>query len=160
MTGVMKTGTISLVVLMILSAAAYGGGRKGSKAFFISFHVEGENVGGSRRVVADTIGGRQVYFKRSPAITSKDIEAYWPFPADDGTFGVALKLNARGRRELQTLGIVEQGKLLRAVVSMRLVDTLVIDQAPNDGTIVIWRGVTEADLAKMAKMFKQMGEGL
>ena len=41
---------------------------------------------------------------------------------------------------------------------MRKVDVLQIDQPPNDGIIVVWKGITEDELREIAKLMPQITE--
>jgi hypothetical protein len=134
---------------------AMGGGKKGK--FSISFHIQGDETEGNRRVKEEVVNGQRVYFRRSPVITHKNCDGYWPFPADDGTYGVAFHLSASGRRRISTIAITERGKFMRTVVNMRMVDTLIIDAQPDD-MIVVWKGFTERDLKQISKMMPQISE--
>ena len=141
----------------IVPNAADGAGRKKGK-FFVSFHVQGDKSEGKRRVQDEILNGETVYFRRTPIITHKQFDGYWPFPADDGTYGVAFHLNSTGRRRMSMVTVRERGKLMRTVVNMRKVDVLRIDRPPNDGIIVVWKGITDKELKEIAKIIPQISE--
>ncbi|MGK0188887.1 MAG: hypothetical protein ACI9R3_004701 [Verrucomicrobiales bacterium] len=145
----------SLLPAFALPVSVNASGRKKGD-FFVSFHVEGDKSEGERRVAEDVVNGRQVYFKRMPVVTHKDMRGYWPFPADDGTWGAAFKLSSSGQRRLNTAGLTERKRLMRVVVNMRKVDVLYIDEAPEDGMIVVWKGLTEEELKKLEKKMPQL----
>lgn len=152
LTAILATG---LLPALALPLSLHASGRKKGE-FFVSFHVEGDKSEGKRRVAEDTINGRTVYFKRMPVVTHKDMRGYWPFPADDGSWGAAFKLSKSGVRRLNTAGLTERKRLMRVVVNMKRVDVLYIDKAPEDGMIVVWKGLTEEDLKKIEKMMPQL----
>ena len=157
-----KWRALALLVIACLFGGALGpdlargGGRKGK--FFISFHVQGDESEGKRRVEVETINGQTVYFSRTPVITHKQLDGYWPFPAEDGTFGAAFHLTTSGQRRLSTIGLTERGRLIRTVVNMRKVDVLYIDRPPEDNMIVVWKGLTDEDLKQIAKLMPQIGK--
>ncbi|MCB1100135.1 MAG: hypothetical protein KDN22_31515 [Verrucomicrobiae bacterium] len=147
--------TACLVPALTLPLSVSGAGKK-KGAFTISFHVEGDKSEGDKRVAEDVINGRTVYFRRMPVVTNKDFRGYWPFPADDGSWGAAFKLSSTGLRRLNTAGLTERGRLMRVVVNMRMVDVMLVDRNPEDGIIVLWKGLTEAELKKLEKALPQI----
>lgn len=150
----------TLRMLLPLIAAAAISSHAGSKApgVQITFHPEGEESDGPRMVMPDiTQDGQRHYFRISPEISIKHLHAYYAFPAQDGvSWGVALRLNEEGRRAHQILTTTYGGKLVRTVVNGRAVDTLRVDQAPDDGWIMIWRGLTPEDLKLMDTKLKKL----
>lgn len=146
---------VCLLSVLAMPASVNGAGRK-KGGFFISFHVEGDKSEGDRRVAEDSIDGRTVYFRRTPLITHKHLDGYWPFPAEDGTWGAAFRLTSTGQRRLNTAGLTERGRLLRVVVNMRMADVLLIDKQPEDGMIVVWKGLTDDDLRQLEKQMPQL----
>ena len=144
-----------LVPALTLPLSVSGAGRKKGE-FSISFHVEGDKSEGDKRVGEDVINGRTVYFRRLPVVTNKDFQGYWPFPADDGSLGAAFKLSSTGLRRLNTTGLTERGRLMRVVVNMRKVDVMLIDKNPEDGILVLWKGLTEEELKKLEKTLPQI----
>jgi hypothetical protein len=144
------------LLLACLCSLLLGAGR--NPGFIISFHPEGDEVEGKRKVLPDMVEGKKVYFHRVPVVTHKNIVGYWEFPGDDGqSYGAAFLLNSAGYRELETLAITGRGRLLRAAVNRRPVDVLRIDSAPQDRVIVIWKGITEKEIKKIAKKLPRLG---
>ena len=147
--------SVCLLPTLGLPLSVDAAGRKKGE-FFLSFHVEGDKSEGKRRVSDDTINGRTIYFRRTPVITHRHLNGYWPFLADDGSWGAAFRLTGTGQRRMNTVGLTERGRLMRVVVNMRLIDVLNIDKAPDDGMIIVWKGLTEDDLKKLEKQMPQL----
>ena len=45
---------------------------------------------------------------------------------------------------------------MRVVVNMRKVDVMLIDKNPEDGILVLWKGLTEEELKKLEKTLPQI----
>ena len=147
--------TACLAAALTLPLSVSGAGKKKSE-FSIGFHVEGDKSEGEKRVGEDVVNGRPVYFRRMPVVTNKDFQGYWPFPADDGTWGAAFKLSSTGLRRLNTTGLTERGRLMGVVVNMRKVDVMLVDKNPEDGILVVWKGLTENELKQLEKTLPQI----
>ena len=107
---------------------------------------------------SNILNGRKVYFKRTPSLTHKHFNGYWPFPADDGSYGAVFRLTSSGQRRMNTVAMTEKGRLLRIVCNMRLIDVVEIDGAPKDGLMVVWKGFSEAELGQIEKEIPLVSE--
>ena len=84
--------------------------------------------------------------------------AFSPFPADSGQgFGLVLKLKPNAVNRLAALTSANQGRWLISQVNGRAVDGVLIDKPVNDGFIVIWKGVSDADIAVLDKELPRIG---
>lgn len=141
-------------ILLVPSLGLSAGKTKGP---FIGMHPEGGENEGQRMVRPDSVGGRKVWFRISPEVSGRHFGGYAPFAASDGTFGVALQLKEEGMRAVQIMCSTYPGKLARIIVNGRPVDTLRIDKPPTDGRIIIWSGLSRADLLLFDKSMKRFG---
>lgn len=143
--------------LVVLCCLTISGARKPSLA--VSFHLEGDQLEGNKMVQPIKLGTppQVYYFRRSPELTHRHIKGYYPFLANDGSsFGAAFKLNQNGTDALATISTVSQGRKLLTVLNSEPVDFIVLDQPVRDGYIVVWGGLTKADLAQFDKHFDRI----
>lgn len=148
--------TSSLAALLPMSAEA--GGKKGEKVD-LSFHIEADPNDNPKMVVPQFVQNQQRYFRRVPDIATRDIESFKPFQADDGVSnGLVLKLTDRAARRLSALTTSNLDRWLLATVNGRTVDTLMIDRPINDGILVIWKGVSAADITNLDKALPRIGQ--
>jgi hypothetical protein len=143
--------------LVVLCSLTISGARKPTLA--ISFHLEGAKYDGAKMVQPMKLGSppQLFYFRRSPELTQRHIQGYYPFLANDGSsFGAAFKLNQNGSDALATLSTIGQGRKLLTVMDGEPIDYIVLDQPIQDGYIVAWGGFTKEDLAKFAQEFEQI----
>ncbi len=143
--------------LAVLCSLTISGARKPTLA--VSFHLEGNSFEGAKMVQPIKLGNppKTFYFRRQPELTQRHIDGYYPFPANDGKgFGAAFKLNQNGKDTLSSLSIHGRGRKILTVVNSEPIDYTVLDKPVNDGVLVVWGGLTKADLAKFDKEFKRI----
>jgi len=125
----------------------------------ISFHLEGsasEAPKFARKI--KTLAG-DGYYRHVPEVSTKDIVAFSPFPADDNkTYGLVFKLNTQGTRRLQATTTLHRDKLLLALVNGKAHGIVRIDKPVTDGMLVIWKGVRLDDLRLYDKILPRIGE--
>lgn len=131
---------------------------KGS--FGISFLVEGEEIDGPkmvRRDVEKAPDGQFHYFRISPMITQLNVKGVYPIPADDGSWGAALLINDDGWKSVQATVAQDIGKLIRVMVNGRPVEFQRVSPPPSDDKVlIIWHGLTEAEIKQMKSKFKEL----
>ena len=143
--------------LIVLCSFSISGARKPTLA--LSFHIEGQQLEGPKIVQPIKLGNppKTFYFRRSPDLTQRHVKGYYPFLANDGSsFGAAFKLNQNGSDALNTLSTVGQHRRLLTVMDAEPVDYIVLNEPITDGYIVVWGGLTKADLAKFDKEFERI----
>lgn len=149
---------LSLTCLAVLTPLASANGKKADKAN-ITFHVEVDKTEGSKFVFPQVILGQTHYFSTTPELGTGDVATIRPFPADDGaTHGATIQLNPRGTGRLTAVSGGNIGRLMLVFINGRLINVLRIDQMINDGTIVIWSGIGDADLAALEEIAPLPGE--
>lgn len=145
------------LVFTAFPALCHAGGKAGDAAA-VSFHIETEGNENPKMVAPFDVGGQQRFFRRMPEVSMKDFSAFSPFPSDDGqTYGVVFQLKAAANRRLSAITQVNQGKMLIAQVNGRVVDAVIIDKPVNDGLIVIWKGITDAEIKQYDKVAPRIG---
>ena len=128
--------------------------------FMISVHSQGSDMDNPRTIFPETVGNppRQIWLKKVPEFSHFNLVAFHPFPADDGTYGVAMKLDFKATNALEAVTRTHQGEILRSYVNGKPVDWVTIDRPVRDGIFTIWRGVPEDAVAEMDKKYPRIGD--
>ncbi|MBK1829268.1 hypothetical protein JIN77_00880 [Verrucomicrobiaceae bacterium R5-34] len=147
-----------LLLLLLLPASLMANGKKTPPAS-ISFHMQGDPVEApkfARKV--KTLAG-EYYFRKVPEVSTKDIIAFSPFPADDNlTYGIVFKINKQATRRLQAATTMNRGKLLLALVNGQALGVVRIDKPVSDGILVIWSGVKLDEIRLYDQVAPRIGE--
>lgn len=101
---------------------------------------------------------RQAFVSKVPDFSEADIAAVYPFPAADGTFGCAFKLDTHGKLALETMSRDKTGKVLVGVVNGRQVVNMIIDRPVTDGIVTIQSGLLPTEIALLQKKFPTLGQ--
>lgn len=124
----------------------------------LGFHLEMDATDNPRMIFPQEVGGKMRYFSRSSSITVTDIAAFSPFPSEDGqSYGVVFQLKPAAARRLSALTATHQGRWMISQVSGRVVDGVLVDRQVEDGLIVIWKGVTLAEIERYDKASPRIG---
>jgi len=105
-----------------------------------------------------TSSGKDVAIEKVPWITERDVMAFSPYPAQNGTFGALFQLDDHGRVVLDTLSVEHRGSFLFVLVNGRMITELQIDKRVSDGKIYVPSGLTAADVELMKKQWRSPGE--
>lgn len=145
-----------LLVACVLMTAGFSKKPK----FMISVHSQGSDMDNPRTIFPESVGNppRQIWLRKVPEFSHFNLVAFHPFPADDGTYGVALKLDFKGANALEVVTRTRQGEILRSYVNGEAVDWVTIDKPVKDGIFTIWRGVSEEALAYMEEEYPRIGD--
>ena len=109
--------------------------------------------------VRTQLSGKEVAIEKMPWISERDVIAFSPYPAPDGTYGALLQFDDHGRVVLDTLSVERRGGFLFVFVNGRFVTQLQVDKRVSDGRIYIPSGLTAADVDLMKKDWRLMGQG-
>jgi hypothetical protein len=154
-----------LIAFLLIASGLFclGSGKRGQPVL-ISFHLETGREEWPKFAQAVKMGdpAQQFYFKLSPALTDADILWFYPFISEDQvTYGAAFKLKETASQRLTTLtgDPAFRGKLMGVHVqpigskSAPLQSYLQIDSRITDGTLVIWKGLTDGHLRAFSQRF-------
>jgi len=122
-------------------------------------HLEGNVNDGEvfSTKMRSTVTRKEIVIEKVPTISERDVVAFRPYPAADGTFGVLFQLNDHGKLALDTLSIDRRGRFLYIFVNGRPAGELQIDRRVSDGQLYLASGLTQADLALMQKAWPLIG---
>ncbi|MEN8738119.1 MAG: hypothetical protein ACN4GG_05090 [Akkermansiaceae bacterium] len=114
----------------------------------LTFHLQGSKQDGPKRAFPLPVYGKQVYFRRSPEIVTKDVIAFKPFPAKDGSFGATFHLSKIATQRLAAITTKNQKSWFATMLNGRPIDAVFVDRPVQDGQLVSWQGLTRADVAR------------
>ena len=72
--------------------------------------------------VKASFSGKRVAIEKIPRLSERDVVAFYPYPASDGSNGVLFQLDEHGRLALDTLSEEKHGSLLFIFMNGRPVD--------------------------------------
>jgi hypothetical protein len=147
-----------LLLFVMIVSPVWAGDRK-AKNMAVTFHIETEAAANPKMFFEQQIGGKRRFFQRSPDFNSSDVVAFGPFLADNQVdFGMVLKLRPIAASRLESLTSANQGKMLLAMFNGKPIDAVIIDQPVKDGHLVIWNGITEAEIKECEKVVPRIGK--
>lgn len=149
---------VAALAFVFLAGGAMAGGNKG-KQVDISFHIETEASDNPKMIFPHEVMGKQRFFRRMPEVSSNDYVAFTPFPAEDqASYGVILQLKDNARRRLAAVTQISSGKWLACKAFGRIVDGVLVEDTVDDGVVVVWKGLTLAEIGQMDEMIPRIGE--
>lgn len=148
-----------MMLLLALSSAVFASGKKDDKAA-VTFHMESENTENPKMIFQQLANGQNRYFRRMPEVNLKDIASFSPFPSDaeGDDYGILFKLKNHASNRLAAITNANQGRWMITQLNGRVVDGVLIDRQIDDGQLVIWKGVTLADIEALDKALPRTGE--
>lgn len=152
-----RFATLLITAAVAMSPAAYGSGKKEEKAS-ISFHIETEASDNPKMIFPQLANGKTRYFRRLPEVGTKDILSFSPFSSEHSDYGVVFKLKSARHNRYSAITNTNQGRWMIAQLNGRVVDGFQIDKQVDDGVLVVWKGVTLADIAILDSQFPRIGE--
>ena len=148
------------IVLLALcpGLTAHAGGKKGDKAG-ISFHIQADPTDNPKMIFEQRTNGQMLVFRRNPEIMTKDIIAFNPFPSQDGEgYGALLQLKPSAKNRFAAISNAGVNRWMVAMVNGRVVDAVIIDKQVDDGYLVIWKGIGQAEIEAFDAMVPRIGE--
>jgi hypothetical protein len=123
-------------------------------------HAQGNAKDGAvfSSAIRSQFSGKQVAIEKTPRISEHDVVAFYPYPAEDGSYGVLIQLNDHGKLALDTLSIDRRGSFLFVFVNGRPITELQIDKRVSDGQIYLPSGLGLTDLERMRKDWRVIGQ--
>lgn len=124
----------------------------------ITVHSQGTDMDSPKTIFRRDLNGRSMIFKIIPEFSTQSVAAIHPFPAPDGTYGVALKLDFKGTQSLDMVTRLRRGEILMAMVNGAIVDYVEIDKPVSDGIFTVWRGIPEELVATMQEKYPDIND--
>lgn len=137
---------------------AHGGGSNDGK-IVIGFHLEGDANDNPKMIFPFNVGGQARVFSRTPEIITRDLVSFGTFLADDQVnFGAVFRLRPQAARRFASIAAANPGKFLCASVNGRIIDAVQINEPSKDEFIVIWNGLTDAEIKQLDAIMPRMGK--
>lgn len=149
--------TRRMFLLFALTCLPVMAGSSPNRNAAVSFHVETDANDNPKMVFAQTVQGQQRMFRRLPDLSGRDLAGFRRIRAVGGNgAGAMFRLKESAAKRWQALTTSNINRWVISQVNGRVVDGFVIDQPINDGVVVIWKDLSEADLALLEKEFPQL----
>lgn len=152
----MKSIFASMIVALFAVSVL---GKDGQCIFRVHVEANANDTATFSSSVPALFSRKRVAIERMPRLSERDVVAFYPSPAKDGTYGALFQLDEHGRLALDTLSIELRGRLLFVLVNGRPVAELQIDQRVSDGRIYVASGLSKADIEALKKCWRLIGEG-
>ena len=154
---ILRVAASYLAVVLAIAPAASASGKKEAKAS-VTFHLETEGTDNPKMIFPQLANGQQRFFRRLPEVTLKDMVSFSPFPSEVGEdYGIVFKMKVSATNRLGAITAANQGRWMISQINGRVVDGVMIDKQINDGFVVIWKGVTLADIAVLDEDLPRIG---
>ena len=147
---------IASLIVALLTISATGKDRR--CVFRIHAEANPQDTAAFSSSVRALFSGKQVAIERMPRLSERDVVAFYPYSASDGTYGALFQLDEHGRIALDALSVERRGTLLFVLINGRPITELQIDRRVSDGRIYIASGLTKADIDLMKKDWRLIGE--
>ncbi len=151
----MKSIFASLIVALFAASVL---GKDGQCVFRVHVEANANDTATFSSSVPALFSGKRVAIERMPRLSERDVVAFCPYPAKDGSYGALFQLDDHGRLALDTLSVELRGRLLFVLVNGRPVAELQIDQRVTDGRVYVPSGLSKADIEALKKCWGLIGE--
>src|SRR4029434_4673179 len=150
--------TLCAFAFCLVFAAAEGVAKQRHCTFRLHAQANPRDTETFAMSVRAQVTGKTVAIEKTPWISERDVMAFSPYPAANGTYGALFALDDHWRVVLDTLSVERRGSLLFVFVNGRPITELEIDKRVSDGKIFIPSGLTSADIELMKKDWRTIGE--
>ena len=150
--------TLCVFALCLLFALAEGVAKQRHCTFRLHAQANPRDTEVFATSVRAQVSGKTVAIEKTPWISERDIMAFSPYPAANGTYGALFQLDEHGRVVLDTLSVERRGGLLFVFINGRPITELEIDKRVSDGKIYVPSGLTAADIELMKKEWRMIGQ--
>lgn len=153
-----RFAALLMLAVLVFIPSAFASGKKEPKVS-VTFHLETDATDNPKMIFPQQANGQRRFFRRLPEISTKDILSFSPFPSEvDGGYGIAVKLKSSAVNRLAAVTNANQGKWMISQVNGHVLDGFFIDKQIDDGVLVIWKGITLADIALLDEELPRAGE--
>lgn len=126
----------------------------------VRLHAEGLAQEGETFVVPVTLNNppKQTFIRKVPIVTERDIVAFYPFAAQDGTIGCYFKLDADGTHKLHQHTVEKLDTLVVAMINGRVSCAMMVGRQVKDGILPVPSGFLPVEIARLQTKFPIMGK--
>ncbi len=128
----------------------------------IRLHAEGNQQSGDSFVAEIQLFNPQkkIYIEKVPIVSEKDIVAFYPFPAQDGSgsIGAYFRLDADGTHKLEQHTTSSRDTLDVVLINGRVGPAMQVDKKITDGLLMVPAGFTPLEAAQLQTKFPIIGK--
>jgi hypothetical protein len=148
-----------LICLALNAPCTLFAGTKKAPLVTIRLHGEGSSTDGPSFSSEVQLNNPQVkmFIRNVPVVSERDIEAFLPFPGNDGQVGAYFRLDAHGNNKLHQFTVEEKGRTAIILINGRIVANMMIKSAVNDGILYVPGGITQEEILVLQQHFKIIG---
>jgi hypothetical protein len=148
-----------LALIFLLPLLAFGAEQK-PPPISIRLHAEGNPREGEPFVVPVTLLNppKQTVIRKVPIVTERDVVAFYPFHAADGTLGCYFKLDANGANKLLQHTIEYRDTLVVAMVNGRVACTMMVGKKITDGIMPFPSGFLPREIVELQARYPIIGK--
>lgn len=149
----------TLCFFLIAAGPVFAGAKKGP-AVNIRLHGEASQSDGASFSAEITLlhSREKIRIAKVPVVSERDIRAFLPFPATDGSIGAYFLLDAHGANKLQQFSIEDKGGQAVVLVNGRVASAMRIDKTVTDGILYVPTGLLPEEIKSLQKSFPLIGE--
>jgi len=150
---------LRLILLPAMLVVIFAGAAQ-KEPTLVRFHVVAADHETEPFVMSVNVGNppRKVKLQKMPVISEREIKAFHPFPAVDGTNGVYFQLDPHGTKVLESATRSHRGGAMVAILNGRGVIFMRIDRPVNDGLVVIPAGLSSREIVLLGQRYALIGE--
>ena len=149
---------VACTAIALLLAGAESEARKPRATFRVHLEANTNDGAAFSTQMRWPSSGKSIVIEKVPTISERDVAAFYPYPANDGSFGVLFQLTDHGKLALDTLSVERRGRFLYVFVNGHPAAELQIDRRVSDGKLYVASGLTPADIELMKKEWRLIGE--
>ena len=148
-----------LILLCLASVIELWKLRRKDSAISIRLHAEGNPSEGESFVVPVTLVNppKQTVIRKVPIVTERDIVAFYPFAAADGTIGCYFKLDADGTNKLTQHTIEFRDTLVVAMINGRVACVMMVGEKVTDGIMPFPSGFLPQEIVELQARYPIIG---
>ena len=149
-----------LFLLLVLSSLSLHAAENKPPPVSIRLHAEGKETDSETFVTPLTLTNppKKIFIRKVPIMTEKDIEAFFPFAAADGSIGCYFKLDAEGTNKLTQHTVEYRDTLVVALVNGRVASAMMVGKKITDGIMPIPSGFTPKEVVELQTKYPIMGK--
>jgi len=101
---------------------------------------------------------KKIFVRKVPIISERDIIAFYPFSAGDGTIGAYFKLDHDGTAKLEQHTTEARDRVVVASINGRASAAMQVDKKITDGLLMIPQGIQPLEVAQLQTKYPTIGK--
>jgi hypothetical protein len=101
---------------------------------------------------------KKIFVRKVPIISERDIVAFYPFSAGDGTIGAYFKLDHDGTAKLEQHTTEARDRVVVASINGRAAAAMQVDKKILDGMLMIPQGFRPLEIAQLQTKYPTIGK--